>query len=145
MTRMRALLSLAAAAAITFSAGSLAWAQSAAERAVEAAKQYSGSEISIVWEAGLQSLDPLNFSGPKWEELTGIKVKVIEVPTAEMFTKILQEHRAGTGAYDALNVIPSWMPDLVKAGALEQLDPTSTSTASATSCRRSRRPTATTR
>ena len=40
-----------------------------------------------------------------------------------MFTKILQEHRAGTGAYDALNVIPSWMPDLVKAGALEELDP----------------------
>ena len=73
-------------------------------------------------EAGLQSLDPLNFSGPKWEELTGIKVKVIEVPTAEMFTKILQEHRAGTGAYDALNVIPSWMPDLVNAGALLQLD-----------------------
>ena len=122
MIGTRALLSLAAAAAITFSAGSLAGAQSAAERAVEAAKQYSGAEISIVWEAGLQSLDPLNFSGPKWEELTGIKVKVIEVPTAEMFTKILQEHRAGTGAYDALNVIPSWMPDLVKAGALEELD-----------------------
>jgi multiple sugar transport system substrate-binding protein len=94
----------------------------AAATAVEAAKQYAGSEISIVWEAGLQSLDPLNFSGPKWEELTGIKVKVIEVPTAEMFTKILQEHRAGTGAYDALNVIPAWMPDLVRAGALEPLD-----------------------
>ena len=61
--------------------------------------------------------------GPKWKELTGIDVKVIEVPTAEMFTKILQEHRAGAGAYDALNVIPSWMPDLVRAGALEDLDP----------------------
>lgn len=102
--------------------GTAAVAQSAAERAVEAAKQFSGTEISIVWEAGLQSLDPLNFSGPKWEELTGIKVKVIEVPTSEMFTKILQEHRAGTGAYDALNVIPSWMPDLVNAGALVELD-----------------------
>ena len=112
-----------AAAAASLGAGSIVWAQSAAERAVEAAKQYAGEEISIVWEAGLQSLDPLNFSGPKWEELTGIEVKVIEVPTAEMFTKILQEHRAGTGAYDALNVIPSWMPDLVKAGALEELDP----------------------
>lgn len=95
----------------------------AAQAAVDAAKQYAGSEISIVWEAGLQSLDPLNFSGPKWEAETGIKVKVIEVPVAEMFTKILQEHRAGTGAYDALNVIPSWMPDLVRAGALEDLDP----------------------
>jgi multiple sugar transport system substrate-binding protein len=39
-----------------------------------------------------------------------------------MFTKIMQEFRAGTGAYDALNVIPAWMPDLVQAGALEQLD-----------------------
>jgi multiple sugar transport system substrate-binding protein len=98
-------------------------AQSAAERAVEAAKQYAGTEITIAWEAGLQSLDPLNFSGPKWEELTGIHVNVVELPVTEMFTKILQEHRAGTGAYDALNVIPSWMPDLVRAGALEPLDP----------------------
>ncbi len=118
---MKAFTSFIAGAAMA-ALGTMAMAQSAAERAVEAAKQYSGTEISIVWEAGLQSLDPLNFSGPKWEELTGIKVKVIEVPTAEMFTKILQEHRAGTGAYDALNVIPSWMPDLVKAGALVELD-----------------------
>jgi hypothetical protein len=34
----------------------------------------------------------------------------------------MQEYRAGTGAYDALNVIPAWMPDLVQAGALEPLD-----------------------
>ena len=98
-------------------------AESAAERAVKEAQKYKGQTITIVWEAGLQALDPLNYSGPKWEELTGIKVKVVEVPTAEMFTKIMQEYRAGTGAYDALNVIPAWMPDLAKAGALEVLDP----------------------
>jgi len=99
-------------------------AQSAAQRAVDAAKKgCAGKTITIVWEAGLQSLDPLNFSGPKWEQLTGCKVKVVEVPTAEMFTKIMQEYRAGTGAYDALNVVPAWMPDLVQAGALEALDP----------------------
>ena len=109
-------------------AASLAWAgtasaQSAAQIAVDAAKKIcSGKTVTIVWEAGLQSLDPLNFSGPKWEQLTGCKIKVVEVPTAEMFTKIMQEYRAGTGAYDALNVIPAWMPDLVQAGALEQLD-----------------------
>jgi multiple sugar transport system substrate-binding protein len=95
----------------------------AAQTAVDAAKQYAGSTVTIAWEAGLQALDPLNFSGPKWEELTGIHVSVVELPVAEMFTKILQEHRAATGAYDALNVIPSWMPDLARAGALEVLDP----------------------
>ncbi len=112
--------SLAGAAAI--GVPNLARAQAAAT-AVEAAKAYSGSEITIVWEAGLQSLDPLNFSGPMWAELTGVTVNVIEVPIAEMFTKILQEHRSGSGAYDALNVVPAWMPDLVRAGALEELDP----------------------
>src|SRR5580765_7526108 len=115
-------LALLALVTLVWSGG--AAAQSAAQRAVDAAKKIcAGKTITIVWEAGLQSLDPLNFSGPKWEQLTGCKVKVVEVSTAEMFTKIMQEYRAGTGAYDALNVIPSWMPDLVQAGALEVLDP----------------------
>jgi multiple sugar transport system substrate-binding protein len=115
------LLSIATVVAIA-SAG-VAGAQNGAKTAVEAAKKIcSGKTITIVWEAGLQSLDPLNFSGPLWEKETGCKVKVVEVPTAEMFTKIMQEYRAGTGAYDALNVIPAWMPDLAQAGALEQLD-----------------------
>jgi multiple sugar transport system substrate-binding protein len=114
-------LALLAVATLVWSGG--AAAQSAAQRAADAAKKIcAGKTITIVWEAGLQSLDPLNYSGPKWEALTGCKIKVIEVPTAEMFTKIMQEYRAGTGAYDALNVIPAWMPDLVQAGALEQLD-----------------------
>ena len=98
-------------------------AADAAQTAVEAAKQYSGQTISIVWEAGLQALDPLNFSGPKWKEWSGIDVKVVEVSTAEMFAKIMQDYKSGAGAYDALNVIPSWMPDLANAGALEVLDP----------------------
>ncbi len=119
---MRRTFVIAGASALALGLAGQALAQSAAETAVEAAKQYAGTEITIVWEAGLQSLDPLNFSGPRWKELTGIDVRVIEVPTAEMFTKILQEHRAGTGAYDALNVIPSWMADLARAGALEPLD-----------------------
>ena len=116
---------LPVAAAFAFALPGAAFAQSAAQRAVDAAKPLcaGGKTITIVWEAGLQSLDPLNFSGPKWEQATGCKVKVIEVPTSEMFTKIMQEYRAGTGAYDALNVIPAWMPDLAQAGALEVLDP----------------------
>ncbi len=115
---------LLGAASLLALSPSLAWAQAknAADVAVEAAKKYAGTEISIVWEAGLQSLDPLNYSGPKFEQLTGIKVKVVEVPTDQMFTKIMQDFRSGAGAYDALNVIPSWMPDLVRAGALEPLD-----------------------
>ena len=77
----RRLAILGLSAVLAASVASAAIAETAAGRAVAAAKKYAGTTITIVWEAGLQSLDPLNFSGPKWEELTGIKVKVIEVPT----------------------------------------------------------------
>ena len=119
--KFRTFLGAAAVLALT-GASARAADKDAADIAVEAAKKYAGTTISIVWEAGLQSLDPLNYSGPKWEKLTGIKVKVVEVPTDQMFTKIMQDFKSGAGAYDALNVIPSWMPDLARAGALEPLD-----------------------
>lgn len=122
MWQKKTTLSAALVAGLALLANMSAHAQSAADRAVEAAKKYSGEEITITWEAGLQALDPKNHSVPKWEELTGVKVNVIEVPVGEMFTKTMQEYRGGTGAYDALNVIPSWMPDLAQAGALEPLD-----------------------
>jgi multiple sugar transport system substrate-binding protein len=99
-----------------------ALAQSAADRAVEAAKEFAGTTITITYEAGLQALDPLNFSGPMWEELTGIHIQVVEIPINELFTKTIAEHRAGSGAYDVLNVVPAWIPDLVQAGVLEPLD-----------------------
>lgn len=97
--------------------------KSAADIAAEAAKQYAGTTLRVTYEAGLQPLDPKNFSGPLWEKLTGIKIEVVEMPTNEMFTKEMGEHKAGTGAYDVLNVIPAWLPDMVRAGALEPLDP----------------------
>src|SRR3990172_6001934 len=122
MGRYEKIFGAASLAALALGWGPPAAAQSAAERAVEAAKQYSGTTITIVGEPGPQSLDPLNSAGPKWKELTGIDVKVVEVATEEMFTKIMQDYRSGAGAYDALNVIPAWMADLAKAGALEPLD-----------------------
>jgi len=95
----------------------------AAQRAVEEAKKYSGTTLTVAWQAGLQALDPLNFSGPLWERLTGIKIKVVEIPLSEVFSKIMLDYRSRTGSFDVVDVVPSWMPDLAQAGALEPLDP----------------------
>ena len=118
----RSMISGLAALALLGVGSSAAWAESAAEIAVREAKQYAGTEINVFWEAGLQALGPQNFSGPLWEELTGIKVNIVEAQHDEMFPKMLQEHRGGTGAYDVLNVVPAWMGDMVRAGAVEPLD-----------------------
>src|SRR3954469_16861816 len=52
--------------------------------------------LNAIWESQLQAQDPILFSGPKWEELTGIKINVLEVPFADMYTNMVTEHLAGT-------------------------------------------------
>src|SRR5687768_8435638 len=74
-----------------------------AYRAVEAAKQYSGITLNMTYEAGLQALDPRNFSGPMWEQLTGIKTNVVELSNPDQYSKAVAEHIAGSGAYDVLD------------------------------------------
>lgn len=113
---------LAAAFWAATTSPTMAQDESAADIAAAAAKQYAGVTLRVTYEAGLQPMDPKNFSGPLWEKLTGIKIEVVEMPTNEMFTKMMGEHQAGTGAYDVLNVMPQWLPDMVRAGALEPLD-----------------------
>jgi multiple sugar transport system substrate-binding protein len=92
------------------------------EVAVEAAKQYAGTTINITWESGLQANDPKLVWGPEWEELTGIKINVIELDNAALYTKGLEEHIAGTGAHDIVNILPAWIPDFAAAGAIVPVD-----------------------
>lgn len=94
-----------------------------ADAAVAAAKQYAGTTLNVVWEDGLQLEDPVKFSGPKWEELTGIKIEPIGKPFPELFPAQVAEHIGQTGAYDVLSVVPAWFGDFVGQGMLEPLGP----------------------
>jgi multiple sugar transport system substrate-binding protein len=94
----------------------------AADRAVEAAKQFSGTTITVTAEAGLQALLQSQHSAPEWERLTGIKINTVELPFEEIYPKTMLEHQAGTGAYDALLISPPWLPDMVLQGAVVPLD-----------------------
>ena len=89
----------------------------AAAIAVEAAKQYAGTTLSINYEAGLQALDG-HFFGSEWTRLTGIEVKVVE----HGFEEIHDETLANTDKLDVINLVPAWEGDFVDAGILEPLD-----------------------
>ena len=93
-----------------------------AYRAVEAAKQYAGVNLNMTYEAGLQALDPRNFSGPLWDQLTGIKSTVVELPAPDMYSKPIAEHIAGSGAFDVLDLQPQWTPALADGGVIAPLD-----------------------
>ena len=96
--------------------------EDAAATAIAAAKQFSGSSITVVTEAGLQGLLDTQYTGPEWEQLTGIKVKVVEIPNEEIYPKTILEKQAGTGGYDVLLISPALLADMVNNGAAEPLD-----------------------
>src|SRR6185312_12790707 len=93
-----------------------------AYRAAQAAKQYGGITLNMTYEVGLQALDPRNFSGPVWEQLTGIKSNVVELTNPDQYSKAVAEHIAGSGAYDVLDISPAWTPSLADGGVIAPLD-----------------------
>ena len=97
-------------------------ADGSAYRAVMAAKQYSGVTLNMTYEAGLQALDPRNYSGPMWEQLTGIKTNVVELSHPDQYSKPVAEHIAKSGAYDILDIEPAWTPSLADGGVIAPLD-----------------------
>ena len=97
-------------------------ADGSAFRAIAAAKKFKGVTLSMTYEAGLQALDPRNFSGPLFEQLTGIKSNVVELSHPDQYSKPVAEHIANSGAYDILDVEPAWTPSLADGGVIQPLD-----------------------
>ncbi len=93
-----------------------------AYRAVQAAQKYKGTTLNMTYEAGLQALEPKNFSGPLWQALTGMNYNVVELPHPDQYSKPIAEHIANSGAYDILDIEPAWIPALANGGAIVPID-----------------------
>ena len=93
-----------------------------AYRAVAAAKQFKGSMVTMTYEFGLQALEPRNFSGPLWQDLTGISSTVVELGHPDQYSKPIAEHIAQSGAYDVIDIEPSWIPSLADGGVIAPID-----------------------
>ncbi|HET9018138.1 MAG TPA: extracellular solute-binding protein, partial [Acetobacteraceae bacterium] len=91
-------------------------------RAVAAAKKFKGATISMTYEAGLQALEPRNFSGPLWQDLTGISSNVVELSHPDQYSKPIAEHIAQSGAYDVIDIEPDWIPSLADGGVIAPID-----------------------
>jgi len=112
-------------AAISAAQRALRQSADSAQAAVDAANALDPkpAQLNIAWEDQLQLQDPTLFSGPKWEELTGIKINPIGKPFPELFPFQVAEHLGATGAYDVLSMVPSWTADFVTQGMVEPVDP----------------------
>jgi multiple sugar transport system substrate-binding protein len=93
-----------------------------ASRATDAAKRFKGVTLGMTYEAGLQALEPRNFSGPLWQQLTGTDFNVIELSHPDQYSKPIAEHIAQSGAYDVLDIEPAWIPSLADGGVIKPID-----------------------
>ena len=87
--------------------------ESAAAKAIEAAKQFAGTTITVTAEAGLQALLDKQFTGPEFEKLTGVKVNVVELPERG---DLSEDHSGASGRYRRLRRLlmsPAWLADIV--------------------------------
>ena len=88
-------------------------------------KPFDGTEISITVNAsgpkgGISG--PLHAFRPVWEEMTGGKINIIELPFAEHYTKMMLDLRNGSGQYDAFMVGAFWYGDIVPNGYAYPVD-----------------------
>jgi multiple sugar transport system substrate-binding protein len=96
------------------------------ERAINGAKEYIKKHTLTNPSLTMLMISLYKNSMPKyveqWEQLTGIKVHLIEYAHVDIPTKIMAEAVAKTGQYDIFNHFPHLVPDAVGAGVLMALD-----------------------
>ncbi|MDF1585855.1 extracellular solute-binding protein [Marinimicrococcus flavescens] len=88
-------------------------------------KPFEGTEISITVNSGGPKggiSGPMHSFRPIWEELSGGKLNIVELPFAEHYTKMMLDLRNGTGQYDAFMVGAFWYGDIVPAGYAYAID-----------------------
>jgi len=80
---------------------------------------FKGATISVTVNSGGPKggiSGPLYEFRPIWEDLSGGKVNIVELPFAEHYTKMMLDVRNGTGQYDAFMVGAFWYGDIVPNG-----------------------------
>lgn len=88
-------------------------------------KPFEGAEISVTVNTGGPKggiSGPLHSFRPIWEELTGAKLNIVELPFGEHYSKMMLDVRNGTGQYDAFMVGAFWYGDIAPNGYAFAID-----------------------
>jgi multiple sugar transport system substrate-binding protein len=88
-------------------------------------KPYEGVTINVTVNSGGPRgviSGPMFTFRPIWEELSGGKLNIVELPFGEHYTKMMLDLRNGTGQYDAFMVGAFWYGDIAPAGYAFQID-----------------------
>ena len=90
---------------------------------ISVAGEFDGVTVNILTRPGYVIAGRLVERGVEFQQATGAKIVVTEVPYAEIFPKIQSDWSTGTNSIDVGVFAAGWGVELDAAGLLEDLDP----------------------
>jgi len=87
------------------------------------AGEFDGIEVNILTRPGPVIAQRMVERGEEFTKMTGAKIRVNEVPFAELFQKILTDWATGTNSIDVGVFASGWAVELADADLLEDLTP----------------------
>jgi len=107
---------------LSLMAGAALLAGTTATTSIQAA-EFDGVEINILTRPGPVIAQRMVERGEEFTAMTGAKIRVNEVPFAELFQKILTDWATGTNSIDVGVFASGWAVELADADLLEDLTP----------------------
>jgi len=86
------------------------------------AKKYSGVKIIVGAMTGPYVSGPVKTHRGEWQEKTGGKVELVEIPYGSLYEKFMTPFLTGTHAYDIIIMPPTWDADIMGGGYVLPLD-----------------------
>ncbi|MBI3962729.1 MAG: extracellular solute-binding protein [Deinococcus sp.] len=86
---------------------------------------YAGKTITVTTNSGgvMGGISgPIYQVRPAWEELTGAKLNIVEIPLGEAFPQVFADLQLGTGQFDGFIVGADWYGDLVEGDFVVPVD-----------------------
>lgn len=87
------------------------------------AGKYDDVTINILTRPGPVIAQRMVERGEEFTKMTGTRIKIAEVPFAELFQKLLTDWSTGTNSIDVGVFASGWGVEMVDGGLLENLDP----------------------
>lgn len=100
--RVRAVASVVALSFLVMALLAPAWS---------APPRFSGVTLTVFTQNPPYIAKPVQMFGPKWEEATGGRIRLVTAPFGELYTKLMSAFALGTGTYDVAIFASAWLGD----------------------------------
>jgi len=82
---------------------------------------YPGVTLTVAVLSGVHHI-PWREAGRRFEELTGVKIEVVEFPFSAIYDKLMTEAVSHSGAFDIMELCNMWVPEFKVGGFILCLD-----------------------